>query len=59
MTSTFAAIDTKAQCLEFAASYPTPAVREAIRYAEAGAITWEQVAGLFKRSLTAAIVEVA
>lgn len=31
------------QVLEFAAAYPTPNVRLAVQYAQAGTLTWEQV----------------
>jgi hypothetical protein len=54
----FTTTDIRTQVLEFAASYPTPNVRLAVEYAQAGRITWEQAADLFKRSLGAAIVEV-
>lgn len=57
MTNTTASIRT--QVIEFAATYPTPNVRLAVQYAEAGTITWEQVADLFKRSLGMALLEVA
>ena len=56
MTTT--ASDLRAQVIEFAATYPTPNVRLAVQYAEAGRITWEQVADLFKRSLGMALIEV-
>lgn len=58
MTTTTAS-DIRTQVIEFAATYPTPNVRLAVQYAEAGTITWEQVADLFKRSLGMAILEVA
>lgn len=52
-------LDIRQQVLEFAATYPTPNVRAAVRYAEAGAITWQQVYDLFHRALGSALVEVA
>ena len=57
-TTTIASAKVRQQVLEFAATYPTPNVREAVRYAESGVITWEQVYNLFRRSLGAALVEV-
>ena len=58
MTTTTAS-DVRTQVIEFAATFPTPNVRLAVQYAEAGTITWEQVYDLFKKSLGAALVEVA
>ena len=58
MTS-YSASDIRTQVIEFAATYPTPNVRLAVQYAEAGRITWEQAADLFKRSLGMALLEVA
>jgi hypothetical protein len=52
------ATDTRQQCLEFAAAYPTPNVRAAVQFAEIGRITWEQAYNLFQRSLGTALVEV-
>lgn len=43
------------QCLEFAASYPTPNVRLAVQYAESGRITWEQVYRLFGHAMGQAL----
>jgi hypothetical protein len=57
--TTFTASDLRSQVVEFAATFPTPNVRLAVEYAEAGRITWEQVADLFKRSLGMALLEVA
>lgn len=58
MTNAIAS-DIRTQVIEFAATYPTPNVRLAVQYAEAGRITWEQVADLFERSLGMALLEVA
>ena len=46
------------QVLEFAASHPTPNVRLAVQYAQAGTITWEQVYGLFQKAMSEALAEV-
>jgi hypothetical protein len=46
------------QVLEFAAAYPTPNVRLAVQYAQAGTITWEQVYTLFQASLAKGLAEV-
>lgn len=46
------------QVLEFAASHPTPNVRLAVQYAEAGRITWQQVYDLFHKAMTAGLAEV-
>ena len=35
--------------LNFAAAWPTPNVRQAVSYAEAGVLVWSQVAALFGR----------
>lgn len=51
--------DLRQQCLEFAASYPTPNVRLAVQYAQAGTITWEQCYGLFHKAMGSALAEVA
>jgi len=48
----------RAQAIEFAATYSTPQVRRAVELAQAGTLTWEQVYGLFVRSLGRALVEV-
>lgn len=53
------ATDIRTQVIEFAATYPTPNVRLAVQYAEAGRITWEQAYNLFKRSLVTAVAETA
>lgn len=39
----------------FAAEFPTPAVRQALAHCESGRLTWEAVAGLFARSLSAGL----
>lgn len=46
------------ECLRFAELYPTPNVAQAIAYAEAGRVTWQQIHGLFARSLGRAIAQV-
>ena len=46
------------QVLEFAASYPTPNVRLAVQYAQAGTITWEQVYTLFQTAMAKGLAEV-
>jgi hypothetical protein len=56
---TTATADIRQQVLEFAAAYPTPNVRAAIQYAEAGQICWQQVYDLFHRALGAGLAEVA
>jgi len=48
----------RTQAIEFAAIFPTPQVRRAVELAQAGTLTWEQVYGLFVRSLGRALVEV-
>ncbi len=55
----FDSIAVREQVLEFAATWPTPNVRRAVELAEAGRLSWEQVAGLFKLALVTAIAEVA
>lgn len=42
----------------FAELFPTPAVLEAVKHAEAGRLTWLQVAELFRRSLATSLAEV-
>lgn len=51
-------VDVRAQVLEFAAAYPTPNVREAVRHAEAGRITWQQAYTLFQQALANGLAEV-
>lgn len=51
--------DIRQQCIEFAASHPTPNVRLAVQYAHAGTITWEQCYGLFRKAMGDALAEVA
>jgi len=51
MATTAYPADVRQQVLEFAATYPAPNVRAAVRHAEAGAFTWEQIYDLFKRAL--------
>lgn len=46
------------QCIEFAASHPTPNVRLAVQYAHSGAITWEQCYGLFAKAMGDALAAV-
>ena len=53
-----ASLDVRQQCLEFAASHPTPNVRLAVQYAHAGTITWEQCYGLFHKAMTAGLAAV-
>lgn len=50
-------IDYRAECLAFAKQFPTFNVAAAIAYAESGRLTWEQVYGLFQKSLGRALVE--
>jgi len=42
-------------CRSFAAEFPTPNTLRAVELAEAGRLTWEQIAILFGRSLQAAL----
>lgn len=42
---------------QFAAAYPTPAVLQAIRYAEADRVAWVDIAALFARSFATAKAE--
>lgn len=51
-------IDYRAECLAFAEQFSTFNVAAAIAYAESGRLTWEQVYGLFQKSLGRALVEV-
>jgi hypothetical protein len=51
--------DLRQQCLEFAASYPTPNVRLAVQHAHTGNITWEQCYNLFRKAMGDALTEVA
>jgi hypothetical protein len=48
----------RAECLRFAELYPGPNVTRAIAAAEAGQVTWQQVHGLFARSLGSALAQV-
>jgi hypothetical protein len=48
----------RTECLKFAEQFPTANVRAAIAHAESGRLTWEQIHGLFTRSLGAALTEV-
>lgn len=50
--------DLRQQVIEFAATYPTRNVREAVRLAEAGTLRWEDVYDLFQRSAGTALAEV-
>jgi hypothetical protein len=52
------ATDIRQQVLDFAAQFPTPNVKAAVAYAEAGTITWEAVHGLFHISLAKGLAEV-
>ena len=45
--------------LDFAAAWPTPNVKLAISYAEAGVLAWSQVAALFGRGFGLACQAVA
>lgn len=45
-------------CRDFAAEFPTPNVLRAIELVEAGRLTWEQIAGLFGRSLESGLLAV-
>jgi hypothetical protein len=40
---------------EFAAEFPTPNVLRAVALAESGRLTWEQIHGLFRKSLGVAL----
>lgn len=42
----------------FADKYPTDNVKLAIAYAEAGRISWEDIASLFAKSYASAVAEV-
>jgi hypothetical protein len=48
----------RAEVLQFAAQYDTPAVREMVRLAEAGRIEWAGAYGLATRALAEALAEV-
>lgn len=52
-------LDLETQCREFAAEYPTPAVRAAIKLAERGDISWSEAYTLFRRVLREAYQRVA
>lgn len=54
MTSTF-----ESDARAFAAEFPTPNALRAIALAEAGTLTWEQVAGVFRTALAQGLAEVA
>ncbi len=45
-------------CRLFAAQYPTHNVRQAIRSAESGLITWENLYRVFQRAMATAMNEV-
>lgn len=45
-------------CREFVDKVPTPNVHKAIKFAEEGLVTWEQVASLFTKSLKSAMIVV-
>jgi hypothetical protein len=51
--------DLRQQVIEFAATYPTRNVREAVRLAEAGTLRWEDVYDLFQRAAAEGIAAVA
>ncbi len=57
--TTLSQTEIRQQVAEFAATYPTPNVRHALRLAQAGTITWQQVYDLFKKALAAGLAEVA
>jgi hypothetical protein len=44
---------------QFAAEYPTPNVQRAIALAEAGTVTWDEIAEIFRASLAKGLAEVA
>lgn len=48
----------RAEVLQFAAEYDTPNVREAVRLAEAGRITWAGLYQLATKALAEALAEV-
>lgn len=48
----------RTEVLKFAQQFPTANVRRAVALCEAGTLTWEQVHGLFTRSLGSALAEV-
>lgn len=54
MTTTTAEQDVR----EFAAQFPTANVQRAVRLCEAGVVTWEQVAEVFRKSLAAGLAAV-
>lgn len=49
----------EAQCRDFAARFPTPNVQRAIALCEAGTLTWQQVAEIFRGSLAEGLAAVA
>lgn len=59
MASTLTPAQIREEVALFAATYPTPNVRRAVALAEAGDVTYEQIHGLFTRSLGSALAELA
>jgi hypothetical protein len=55
MSTTLTIATHESEARAFAAEFPTTQVRRAIALAEVGTLTWEQIAGLFRKSLASGI----
>lgn len=58
MNTTTYATEAETLARGFAAKWDSPAVREAIAYAEAGRLSWVDIAALFARSYGTALAAV-
>lgn len=55
MTNTEHTSQAELDARDFAREFPTPHALQAIAYCEAGALAWDDVAALFRRSLVTAM----